>query len=710
MSSAQPIAGLSAPGRKKSVFRSDIQGLRALAVGLVVIYHFWPKVLPGGFIGVDVFFVISGFLITSHLLTKPPRRIRDIGQFWMRRVKRLLPASFLVVLISLLGVWLLAPETLWQDWGLQAIASTFYFQNWFLATSKVDYLAEADAPSPFQHFWSLSTEEQFYLVWPILIGLLVLLAIRWGRKTQPVALSGIAFIFAVSLGYSVYATATDPGVAYFSTFTRGWEFAAGALVAALGARAHAPKSDVLSAVAAWVGLGAIVISALTFTGEMPFPGALALLPVAGTALLILAHAKHSASPKSLLGNKVVRLVGDNSYAIYLWHWPLLILLPYTVTDFGNTARLLTLALTVALAVWTQVFVETKFRTFIDTSKSMSAPRFLVVGSAVLAMIAGGLYTTSGQVMKDSMDISASIQRVEESLGRACVGPNALTAKCPAGGGIDEQFESLAPAPLAAKNDRPKVYADDCLAREGENFADRPICRYGEGDLKVALVGNSHAVQWFPAVESLAGRHGWSLDTYLISRCAVNGTRQMFENEGKIEGCADYEPWVSEQLSAQRYDLIIASSRQSLSPEGYSSETGMDASRRAFSSTLDSWTRTGAEVVVIADTPFPGATLENVPDCAADNLDQLSKCSGNKMDWLPADPLADAAKLTANDRVNLIDMNDYLCSEEVCYGIIGGMIAFWDHSHLSNTYAHALSPMLEQKLQSKLSKSDLFASD
>ncbi|ALQ30951.1 hypothetical protein AA310_07400 [Arthrobacter sp. YC-RL1] len=171
----------------------------------MVIYHFWPKVLPGGFIGVDVFFVISGFLITSHLLTKPPRRIRDVGQFWIRRVKRLLPASFLVILVSLLGVWLLAPETLWQDWGLQAIASTFYFQNWFLATSKVNYLAEADAPSPFQHFWSLSTEEQFYLVWPILIGLLVLLAIRWGKKTQPVTLTGIAFIFATSLGYSVYA-------------------------------------------------------------------------------------------------------------------------------------------------------------------------------------------------------------------------------------------------------------------------------------------------------------------------------------------------------------------------------------------------------------------------------------------------------------------------------------------------------------------------
>ncbi|MGP7813398.1 acyltransferase family protein [Glutamicibacter soli] len=708
MSSAQPIAGLSAPGRKKSVFRADIQGLRALAVGVVVIYHFWPKVLPGGFIGVDVFFVISGFLITSHLLTKPPRRIRDIGQFWMRRVKRLLPASFLVILVSLFGVWLLAPETLWQDWGLQAVASTFYFQNWFLATSKVDYLAEGDAPSPFQHFWSLSTEEQFYLVWPILIGLLVLLAIRWGRKTQPVALTGIAFIFAVSLGYSVYATATDPGIAYFSTFTRGWEFAAGALVAAFGARAHAPKSDVLSSIAAWVGLGAIVLSALTFNGEMSFPGAIALLPVMGTALLLLAHATHQASPQLLLGNKPVRFIGDISYAIYLWHWPLLVLLPFAVADFGVIERLLTLVLTVLLAALTQVLVETRFRKFIDTSRIMSAPRFLIAGSATLAIIAGGFYTVSGQIMEDSMDITASIERVEKYLGEDCIGPNAVTANCSSGEGISEQFKALAPAPVVAKTDKPKVYADDCFALEGEDFSRKPVCHYGKGEVKVALIGNSHAGHWFPAVEPIATRHGWSLDTYLISRCAVNGERQKFDTERRIQSCVDYDSWVLEQVTAKKYDLIITSSRQSLPLDGYTYEQALEPSRRAFDSTLDSWTATGAEVVVIADTPFPGATVKNVPDCAAENINQLSKCSGAKAKWMPADPLADAAKATSNDRVNLVDLNDYLCSDGTCYGVVGGMITFWDQSHLSNTYAQALSPMLEQQLQDKISTLDLFA--
>ncbi|NAZ17471.1 acyltransferase family protein [Glutamicibacter soli] len=710
MASAQPLAGLSTPGRKNSLFRADIQGLRALAVGVVVIYHFWPKVLPGGFIGVDVFFVISGFLITSHLLSKPPRTMRDIAQFWMRRVKRLLPASFLVILISLFGVWLLAPETLWQDWGLQAIASTFYFQNWFLATSKVDYLAEADAPSPFQHFWSLSTEEQFYLVWPILVGLFVVLAIRRGKKSQSYALAGIAFIFAVSLGYSIYATATDPGVAYFSTFTRGWEFAAGALVAAFGARAHAPKTDVLSSVAAWAGLGAVLVSALFFNGEMPFPGVTALLPVMGTALLLLAHATHRSSPKLLLGNKPVRFIGDNSYAIYLWHWPLLVLVPFAVADFGALEQLLTLVLTVLLAVLTQVLVETKFRKFIDTSKIMSASRFLLIGSATLAIVAGGFYTMSGQIMKDSMDIAASVERVEKNLGEECTGPNALTVNCSSGAGISEQFKVLAPAPVVAKTDKPKVYADDCFAREGDDFAKKPVCKYGSGETKVALIGNSHAGHWFPALEPIAAKHGWSLDTYLISRCAVNGERQKFDSENRTQSCVDYESWVLEQVKAQEYDLIVASSRQSLPLDGFTYEQGLEPAQRAFSSTLDSWTRTGAEVVVIADTPFPGATVKNVPDCAAENDNRLSNCSGAESKWMPADPLADAARSTANDRVKLVDLNDYLCSEGTCYGVVGGMITFWDQSHLSNTYAQALSPMLEQQLREKTSKLDLLASN
>nr|WP_306462562.1 SGNH hydrolase domain-containing protein [Glutamicibacter soli] len=341
---------------------------------------------------------------------------------------------------------------------------------------------------------------------------------------------------------------------------------------------------------------------------------------------------------------------------------------------------------------------------------MSASRFLLIGSATLAIVAGGFYTMSGQIMKDSMDIAASVERVEKNLGEECTGPNALTVNCSSGAGISEQFKVLAPAPVVAKTDKPKVYADDCFAREGDDFAKKPVCKYGSGETKVALIGNSHAGHWFPALEPIAAKHGWSLDTYLISRCAVNGERQKFDSENRTQSCVDYESWVLEQVKAQEYDLIVASSRQSLPLDGFTYEQGLEPAQRAFSSTLDSWTRTGAEVVVIADTPFPGATVKNVPDCAAENDNRLSNCSGAESKWMPADPLADAARSTANDRVKLVDLNDYLCSEGTCYGVVGGMITFWDQSHLSNTYAQALSPMLEQQLREKTSKLDLLASN
>ena len=293
-------------------FRADIQGLRAIAVGIVVLYHFWGHYLPGGFVGVDVFFVISGFLITSHLIAKPPKNLADVGHFWMRRVKRLIPASFLVILCSVAGIWIFAPQTVWQDWGLQAIAATFYFQNWFLALTKVDYLAEDDAPSPFQHFWSLSAEEQFYFVWPILIGLLIFAAMKYKKASKTVVLAGIGLVFLLSAGYSLYATATDPGAAYFSTFTRVWEFAAGALVAALGTQAHAAKKDVASLVGAWGGIAAIAFSTLAFTGDMPFPGYIAAIPVLGTALVLLCNSTHKYSPNVFLNFSVTTLTRSTS--------------------------------------------------------------------------------------------------------------------------------------------------------------------------------------------------------------------------------------------------------------------------------------------------------------------------------------------------------------------------------------------------------------
>ena len=685
-------------------FRADIQGLRAIAVAVVVLYHFWPHRLPGGFIGVDVFFVISGFLITGHLMNKPPRHVGDILGFWMRRVKRLLPASFVVILATLTGIWALAPTTVWKDWGLQALASTFYFQNWFLASSKVDYLAEADAPSPFQHFWSLSVEEQFYLVWPVLIGVLVLLGVRSGRRPALAVGAGIGVLFAGSLAYSVYATAQSAGIAYFSTFTRAWEFAAGALVAVLGAKACAPKGGLLPAMGAWLGLVAIAGSAVGFNAELPFPGAVALVPVIGTMLVLWTHATGRYSPLCLLSHPVMRFTGDHSYAIYLWHWPVLILAPFVLQDFFAVHKLIALAGIVLLAVATQKLVETRFRRYMERSRIVTAPRFLLAGSLALAVLGGNFYTVSQQLTEESKDIQAGIERVKDEVGIECFGAASLANDCQ---DTETSFDTLAPAPVVAKEDRPPVYEDDCFAEAESEFSTRTVCQYGTGDTKVALVGNSHAGHWVPALEPVARDNDWQIDTYVASACAPMGLAQEFDNPQQEEGCAEFGQWAAEEIAEGGYDLVISSNRQSKSVVGYNRADSAAPAEDAYARILEAWADSGAEIVVLRDTPWPGTTLDNVPDCVAENPDDLSLCTGSAEDWVPMDPQYDAAQAMEDPRITAVDVNDYFCQDGTCHSVIGGVLAYYDHSHLSRTFAQSMSAPLEQRLRDAVDSARLW---
>lgn len=707
MSSNQDLPMPLQQESKRRGFRSDIQGLRAIAVGIVVLYHFWGHYLPGGFVGVDVFFVISGFLITSHLISKPPKNLADVARFWMRRVKRLLPASFLVIFCSVLGIWLFAPQTVWQDWGLQALAATFYFQNWFLALTKVDYLAEGDAPSPFQHFWSLSAEEQFYFVWPILLGLLVLVALKYKKRSQRIVLAGITLVFVLSIAYSLYATATDPGAAYFSTFTRVWEFSAGGLVAALGTQAHAAKNDIVSLVGSWGGVFAVVFSAFAFSGDMPFPGYIAIIPVFGTALILLTNSTHKYSPNIFLHTKVLQFFGDNSYALYLWHWPLLILMPFMVEEFKWPQKFVALALTLILAVLTQKLVEVRFRKYIDTSKLLSAPRFLAAGSLILALFAGAFYMASVHVVNEAKDVDKALAEVQEDVGKDCFGASALSDSCDKPAAAETSEEQIAPQPVVGKTDKPVLYKDDCFASQTTGFVDRPVCSYGEGKIKVALVGNSHAGQWFPALDVLAKEHGWKIDTYLANRCAIMGEEQKFDSQESVKGCTELGAWATKAIEDTDYDLVITSNRQSVPLSGHTMESSEKPAMQAYEKLMKKWADTGAKVTVIHDTAWPAATMENVPDCVATNSEDLSKCSGKAEDWIPKDPQFDAVKAINDPNIASVDMNDQLCEEGRCYTVIGGILAYWDHSHLSATYAETLSKTLGSRIEKSLGSDKLF---
>ncbi|MFJ6417090.1 acyltransferase family protein [Paeniglutamicibacter sp. NPDC091659] len=675
---------------KRRRFRGDIQGLRAIAVFLVVVYHLWPQRLTGGFIGVDVFFVISGFLITSHLMKQPPKSWSDLVSFWIRRVKRLLPASFLVLGLTLAAIPLVAPVTVWREWAAQVVSSTFYVQNWRLASTSVDYLAADNAVSAVQHFWSLSVEEQFYLFWPVIIAGLVALAVVLRKNRNAVVASGIGLVVVSSLIFSVISTENEPGIAYFSTFTRAWELAAGALVALLPAASNRLRKNAMGALIAWVGIAAIAYAGLTYTGETAFPGYAAALPVFGTAAIIWANASGTPSPIGILSHPVSRFLGDHSYSIYLWHWPLVVFLPFVSGTLGLVDKALIIVATILLSVLTKKYVEDNFRKTLDTSKVLTGGRFLLVGTLVLGL-SGTLLVGVGKNQEATGDkLLTQVQRVENQVGANCFGGLALVNEC-ANTGVDP----MVPSPAAAKNDKSQAYADKCWA--GGDFSERPSCTYGTGQTKVALVGNSHAGQWLPALVDIAQERDWTITTYLASSCAPTNAPTAFNTPAKVEGCLEYGRWVQEQTANGKFDLIITSNRQSLPVEGYSLKGTERAAIEGYAGYLNDWADAKTPILVIRDTPFPGHTVSNVPDCLASSADPQRDCSGTPKTWRSLDPLASAAKQEKLPYVSLIDMTEYFCDESSCPAVIGSVVPYFDGSHLTATFARTLAPKLDGKI-------------
>ncbi len=690
-----------------SVLRTDIQGLRAVAVSLVVIYHLVPSSLTGGFTGVDVFFVISGFLITLHLMQKPPSGGRDLAKFWGRRIRRLLPASLLVLATTLVLSRIIAPDTQWGNTASQARAATLYVVNWLLARDSVDYLAAENAPSPVQHFWSLSVEEQFYFVWPILILGMVLLARRQRWNRELAVLGGLGILVTVSLGYSIWETAHNPAAAYFVTPTRMWELGIGGLLAVVVAvRERRGLGHLLPQtpriVLAWVGFAAIAWTAWAYTGNTPFPGWQALLPVLGTALVIGAHSPMTwFSPGPLLAVRPMQWLGDVSYSVYLWHWPLIVLIPQVRGhEMDNLDRAVALVLTLVLAGLTKTYIEDRFRTP-QWASPLRKPFLLGAAGMVVVVALAGM---------QQLEVDRREAKAEAELARAladggpCFGAAALDdpEKCE-----PVPYENIVPAPVDALEDKSNAYDEVSGSKDCFSYlpAFRQVrCTFGDedSDVEIALVGNSHAGQWLPTLERLAGKHHWRVTTYLASQCAAADTPQAFDTRARTDACLAWVERTSKAVARSKPSTVVYTNRISVGAAGHSFEESGELYSEGMEDVLHDWDSAGLKVLVLRDTPAPSTSI---PDCLAQHRDDLGECDGTREKWLPEDHSGSAVRRVDSSRVRFLDLTDHICQQELCSAVTGGVVTYFDGSHLTATYAKTLDRYLGPPLRRLVRQED-----
>jgi peptidoglycan/LPS O-acetylase OafA/YrhL len=673
---------------RDSRFRGDVEGLRAVAIGLVLLYHAGLAFVPGGFVGVDVFFVISGFLITTQLVSEVDRTgTVSLPKFYARRAKRLLPAAAIVLATTVVLVRLYVPRTRWEEIGGDIVGSALYFVNWRLADRSVDYLAEDSEASPVQHFWSLAVEEQYYLVWPLLI-LLAAGAARLIRSgVRPALWLGLAAVAIPSFGWALLETARAPERAFFITTTRMWELAIGAAVA-LGAAAFTRLPRWWAVPIGWAGLVAIASSGLWYDTGTPWPGHAALLPTLGTAAVIAAgFAAARGGPGWLLGTAPFRWVGGLSYSLYLWHWPLLAVAAVHWGELSAPAGLALTAFSVLPAWLTYKLVENPLRHSPAISRSPRLALSLGANFTLVGVVAGlALLVSFSTALPDRGQVPPD----QQALGAAVLAEQPRDD--PAGAPVDT-VEWMTPDPLEATEDVPDIYAEGC--QQGFEEAEVLSCEYGDSgsDMTVVVAGDSKIVQWLPALQPLADANGWRLVTYTKSNCGFHAATTMVE-DSPYDTCLEWNRALLDILLADPPDYVLTSQRAAHGV-GVDGESSVDAMITGLRSVWTQLTAVGTEVVVIADNPGPGF---NVYECVEEHRDELSQCTYDR-ELYESDSAAPTQwqAVAGESGVHFVDLFDAICPTQPCAPVIGNVLVYRQGSHITATYIETLTPRLAAEL-------------
>ncbi|MEV4951512.1 acyltransferase family protein [Paenarthrobacter nitroguajacolicus] len=679
-------ARTAAPPSKESTtskpgFRPEVQGLRALAVLMVAAYHIWLGKVSGG---VDVFLLISAFLLTLSFTRKleshkPLRLLRH----WLHVFKRLLPAVVVVLLAALAGTWALIPQSRWPDILTEAWASLMYRQNWQLAAFAVDYYAQQHVhASPLQHFWSLSVQGQVFILWPLIFAGVAFLQPQLAKLSpQRKAathrqLLFIAFgaVFLASLVFSIEQTANNQAHAYFDTRARLWEFALGSLLAL--AIPYLKPGRRFRVFLGWAGIAAMLACGLMLTVDRSFPGFVALWPTLAAAAVIIAG--QSGSPfgaDRLLGSRPLVMVGDNSYALYLWHWPVLV---FFLLATGTTAPSLLqglgiMTVSMLLAVATTRYVEVPLRRW-------KWPDVRSWRAAVVIATCGALLALPVTVWQSA--ITAEAAAIADQPHELTPGAAALS---PEYAGEPSEEALIIPAPAAMKDEWANVDGK-CT---GDNVPSDPLlqdCLQNEEPAvvtkRIVVLGDSHSQQYTAALGPIAKKHGWEVVTLLKGGCRFGA-----QSPERPDFCNEFNKASSAYVMEHKPDAVFT----------VASKTHVDAPFETevpgYLEGIKPFTDLGIDVVGVRDNP---RFSFNMPECVQKKGKDSPDCNVPLEESLAASsPLDDYVGKV--ERLYLMDMSDFICEGGTCPAVVGNVYVYKDDNHLTKTYVQTMIPMFEQRL-------------
>lgn len=666
-----------------------LEGLRAVAVLLVLLYHADLGV-RGGYIGVDVFFVISGYLITSILITERHTTGRiGVRAFYARRARRLIPASGLVTVSTLVAGWFVLDPIAKRELGTDSLWASLFAANIRLARTGAEYLQTVDTPSALQHYWSLAVEEQFYVLWPLVL----VVAWRMLRSHRHALTTTFSLIIAVSFITCVRLTANDPVWAYFAPWTRGWELAAGGLLAAVTTNG---RQRVLRPVVAHalgiVGIVVIVGSAFLFDDSTAFPGWAALAPVVGTIAVIAAITSHT-PVNSILGTRAMTWIGERSYSLYLWHWPILTLAGVHFDGLSAPQRALALLAAVALAAATFALVENPVRHSPLLVRSANASLF--VGATLTLTVAGGALVISRHDSRpntgytaptsSSASVSTTAPGIDIDIDSLIkTEESRLTSINAAAMSVRLVPDNLRPTPeQAAKAD---VAGADIGCLGDFRDVESPECAVGDtsSTRQIVLFGDSHAAHWLPALRTAATENKWRLVVLTKRACPSTGEIVRRTPTTAYPECDAWRENSLQRIERERPTLVVMSNwRYKQSSPSY---------QVALDPVIARITAAGVKVMILADTPTMGF---GVPQCVADNPRAVDRCAVAVANTLNGARRNTEQKVLATHGGIWVDTTPWICdrTSNRCPAVIGDVLVYRDRDHMTETMSDTLSTVV-----------------